>query len=262
MLSSGSTSRFASAAADSSRAVAARVSRSARALALTASKPATIADTSTMPSPPMSHFSRRFCREEAAARSCAAFSSASCSAWPASRNARSVSVSSSGCRAANSRPLSSLAPRQRSVASRWLASHSRAAIVRRRCTSRPAASSSSQTRSRGHSRNSASCATSTWSALTLSRRASASGSTTARTGCPAAQRGRRAHPLPRRRVAVAWSGQPQQQHPRGPLVGVGQAAVDPLGDPRHGTLDAAGRHIRGQREHVTAATVPELGHRR
>ena len=86
----------------------------------------------------------------------------------------------------HSRVDASLAPRSRSPGSRPPRTHASADVVTLRRTARPCASSSSHPRNRGHSRKSASCATSTTPSLTATRRARRRGRR-----APRAPRGRR-----------------------------------------------------------------------
>ena len=126
----------------------------------------------------------------------------------------------------------------------------------------PRASSSSQPRSRGHSRSSASCATSASPSPTVTRRSSASTAST-----PATRRSRSASSSsmrdapPHDGVALALAGQPQQDPAGGLALGVVEARVGALGQPRDRAVHAARALVGAQAQRAAVAVLPQLDQR-
>ena len=126
-------------------------------------------------------------------------------------------------------------------------------------TRRPSASSSSQPRNRGHSRSSASWATSTVPSLTVTRRSSASASSTS--GRPAGQLVE-AHAPAHDRVSFSLAGQPQEDPARDlPLRRV-QPLVRALRESRHRAVDTADLLVGGEPQAPPVAALPQLQKRR
>ena len=144
----------------------------------------------------------------------AAPSSRSSAAWLAPRNARSSASSSARGRSSRTSPG---APRGRGRPGRGRARPSRARRrLRRRCSAAAVGVLLEPARRRGHSRSSASWATSTWPALMVTSRAVGEHATTSRTSSPSSSA--RAAPGGARRVAVSLAGQPQQHAARDGLL--------------------------------------------
>ena len=211
--------------------------------------------------PPRSRRSRRFCRAVAAARSSASRCAASTASRLAARKARSVLVSSSGRASSTSRPDARRVPAHSAEGSRPSASHSVAATASRRCTARPAASCSSQPRSRGHSRNSASWATSTEPLDTVSSRARPGPRRPS--GSPLGQRLelRQWDAAPGDPSAVAGAGQPQQQGARGRSLVGRERGIRLLGERGDGAAQPAEADVGGVGESAALAPLPQLRHR-
>ena len=126
----------------------------------------------------------------------------------------------------------------------------------RRCTRRPSASSSSQPRSRGHSRSSASCATSTVPSLTVSSRRSVSRRDDV--VVLLVERDPAAHD----RAARVLVAQAQQERARGGLLRRVERDEGVLGEARDRALDAAAARVGAQPQPPPVAPVPELQQRR
>ena len=154
----------------------------------------------------------------------------------------------------------SRAPRYSSPGSRPPASQSRAAVASWWCRRRPCASSSSQPRRRGHSRSSASCATSTVPSLSVSSRSSASTARRRRRlRSPASSRKRDA--AAHDRAALALAGEPQEDPRARSPAARGQAART---RPRPGARPRRGRRRSARRRAAQAppvAPLPELEQR-
>ena len=140
-------------------------------------------------------------------------------------------------------------------------------VVSWRCRRRPSASSSSQPRSRGHSRSSASCATSTVPALTVSRRRSASRATTARDVLVRSVSSSASGDPPAHDAArVALADQPQQHAARDGLLRGVELAERLLREPRDRAAHAAGALVGGvaqappsRRCHSSSSAVDSSG---
>ena len=115
-------------------------------------------------------------------------------------------------------------------------------------------------RSRGHSRSSASCATSASPSPIVTSRAVGEDAEHLRdrVALELAEPGAAAHDG----VALALAGQPQQDPPRQrPARGV-EPLVGLLGQPRDGAADAAGLLVVGQPQRAAVAALPQLQQRR
>ena len=211
--------------------------------------------------PPRSRRSRRFCRAVAAARSSASRCAASTASRLAARKARSVLVSSSGRASSTSRPDARRVPAHSAEGSRPSSSHSVAATASRRCTARPATSCSSQPRSRGHSRNSASWATSTEPLDTVSSRARARSSTTVRIDpWGSASSSGQWDAAAGDPCTVAGAGQPQQKRASGRSLVGWEGGIRLLGERGDGAAQTAEGDVGRVGESAALPPLPHLGH--
>ncbi len=224
-----------------------RRSRSARSDWTAAGPPATRARTRSTAAPPSTIRSRRISRACRLACSAAARSSASARSAPASRNSRSVAVRSGCGRSCHSRAWARRTPRYSSLGGRPRESQA-SAVAERWCRIRwPSTSSSSQPRSRGQARASASWAISTTPSSLVTSRVATSRSTSsswAGSGDDLAAR----QPGSDRFAFGAGGDEAEQEVVQGaPLVGV-ELAVQGLGGLRDRSADPAGGLVAGDGE--------------
>ena len=124
---------------------------------------------------------------------------------------------------------------------------------------RPSASSSIHSRRRGHSRSSASWATSTFPSddgdeAAVGQRREHVGHILVALQVELGERSAAAH----RRVALALADQAQHDGAHDRLALVGDAGVGALGQSRDGAVNAAGLAVGGQGERVVMPLLPEL----